>query len=315
MYPAKFDYYRASSVEEAVSLLQQHQGAKVLAGGHSLLPMMKLRLAEPSVLVDIGRVDDLRGIRHTGDGSVTIGALTTYVEIANDETLRGNAAFGALVDACALIGDVQVRNRGTIGGNLSHNDPASDLPAVALALDATLELVGPDGERSVPASEFLTGLMETALGPGELLRAVTFSGLDGSSAYEKFENPASGYAICGVAAYLGSGGPRVAVNGALDYARRLSGVESALGEGDDSAAAAHATDGLNEWDYHGRHPRRRGLPRPPDAGAHAPRAGKGALARVEDSDTGPGRPRWGGPPLVWVKFSWRNITPSNYLLG
>ncbi|MDQ4078876.1 MAG: xanthine dehydrogenase family protein subunit M [Chloroflexota bacterium] len=254
MYPAKFDYYRANSLDEALSLLQQHgENAKVLAGGHSLIPSMKLRLSQPPVLIDIGRVEDLRGIRSTGENSAWIGAMTTYAEIAADETLRNNPGFGALVDACSLIGDVQVRNCGTIGGNLSHNDPASDLPGVALALDSVLEIVGPAGENTMPASDFIVGLMETALGPADIVRAVNFQGLHGASAYEKFENSASGYAICGIAAYVDDGQVRVAVNGALDRARRLTPVEEALGNARDSqaieAAAERATEGLQEWDF------------------------------------------------------------------
>ena len=145
MYPAKFDYHRASSVDEAVWLLQEHEGAKLLAGGHSLIPSMKLRLAQPAVLVDLGAIDGLRGIESTDDGELNIGAMTTYAEIAADDRAK---SYGALHDAVSNIGDVQVRNRGTIGGNLAHNDPASDLPAVALVLDATLHVVGPDGLHS-----------------------------------------------------------------------------------------------------------------------------------------------------------------------
>ena len=178
MYPAKFDYYRATSVDEAIALLQEHgDEAKLIAGGHSLLPMMKMRLAQPATLIDLGRCDELRGLMVDRGNGVTIGAMTTYAEIAADAHVR--AEFGALADACAIIGDVQVRNRGTIGGNLSHNDPASDLPAVALALDATLTLRGPGGERSVPAEEFLVGLMTTALEPGEILVSVHFPGTVG----------------------------------------------------------------------------------------------------------------------------------------
>lgn len=250
MYPAKFDYYRASSVAEAVQLLGEHEGAKVLAGGHSLLPMMKMRLAQPPVIVDIGQVGELRGIMHNDDGSVRIGAMTTYAEIAADQQLRDS--HGALTDACAIIGDMQVRNRGTIGGNLSHNDPASDLPAVALALDATLHIAGPDGEREVSAEEMIVGLMTTALAPNELVVAVSFPATNGGSAYEKFENPASGYAICGVAAAVGAdGAARVAVNGALTHARRLSAVEQQFAnDGSDIDAAAQlAADGFQEYDF------------------------------------------------------------------
>lgn len=256
MYPAKFDYRRATSVEEAVALLQEHgEGAKVLAGGHSLIPMMKLRLAQPALLVDIGQVEGLRGIRYGDDGTLYVGAMTTYAEIAADTTLQRTRS--ALTDACGIIGDVQVRNRGTIGGNLAHNDPASDLPAVALALDASLHIVGPGGTRHLSAEEFNIGLMETALQPGELVTMVEFPEFVAGtgSAYEKFENPASGYALCGVAALLmpaadGSVGLcRVAVTGAADHAQRLTSVEEflmgeALSEESIAEAAALAGKGL-----------------------------------------------------------------------
>ena len=249
MYPAKFDYYRASSVAEAVSLLQEHDDAKVLAGGHSLIPMMKLRLAQPPVLIDLGQLSELRGISRSNDGGVRIGAMTTYAEIANADT-----GLGALTDACAIIGDRQVRNRGTIGGNLAHNDPAGDLPAVALALGAQMEAVGADGTRTISADDFIVDLLETDLKEDEVLTSISFPA-SGSSAYAKFENPASGYAICGVAAMveLADDGTvsncTVAVNGASDYAQRLSEVEDALtGQAATSeniaAAAAGAGEGL-----------------------------------------------------------------------
>lgn len=228
MYPAKFDYYRASSVAEAVSLLQEHgEDAKLLAGGHSLIPMMKLRLAQPAVLIDLGQVSALSGITSGEDGSTRIGAMCTYAEVASAGT-----GLGALTDACSIIGDRQVRNRGTIGGNLAHNDPAGDLPAVALALEAEMEAIGPDGSRTIAASDFVVDLLETDLEEGEVLTSINFPA-SGSSAYAKFENPASGYAICGVAAMveLDNGSVskcRVAVNGAADYAQRLTEVEEAL---------------------------------------------------------------------------------------
>jgi len=227
MYPAKFDYHRAGSIAEAVALLQEHgDEAKLLAGGHSLIPMMKLRLAQPAVLIDLGRVDELRGITQD-NGSVRIGAMSTYAEIASSDI-----GLDALTEACAIIGDRQVRNRGTIGGNLAHNDPAADLPAVALALEAEMEAVGPDGSRTIAAGEFIEDLLETALEENEVLTAITFP-VSGASAYAKFENPASGYAICGVAAKVEVDNGViskccVAVNGASDFAQRLSEVEDAL---------------------------------------------------------------------------------------
>lgn len=248
MYPAKFDYYRANSVAEAVSLLQQHgEGARVLAGGHSLLPLMKMRLAQPSVLIDIGRVTDLRGISARADGGARVGAMTTHTEIAASQELQ---RYQGLIDAASIIGDVQVRNRGTIGGSLAHSDPGADYPAIVLALEATINTAGPSGSRAIPADEFFVGLLATALEAGEIITSVDFpaQAANTASAYAKFENPASGYAIVGVAARVTVGDDgnarnvRVAVTGAADSASRLREVESAL-EGqpltaDNIAAAA-----------------------------------------------------------------------------
>lgn len=246
MYPAKFDYYRAGSVAEAVALLQQHRDAKVLAGGHSLIPAMKLRLATPAALVDIGNVADLKGMGMS-NGAVRVGSMTTYAEVARATKDH------ALHDCCAHVGDAQVRNRGTLGGSLAHNDPAGDMPAVALALEATVEVAGPGGVRQVPADEFLLGLFETALGDAEIVTAIHFPSGGGGSAYEKVANPASGYAIVGVAAAVSvSDGIvtkcRVALTGATDHAQRLHNVEAALegkaGSEENVSAAATATDGL-----------------------------------------------------------------------
>lgn len=234
MYPAKFDYYRANSVAEAVSLLQQHgEGARLLAGGHSLLPLMKMRLAQPSVLIDIGRITDLRGISPREDGGHRVGAMTTHAEIAASQELQG---YQVLIDAASSIGDVQVRNRGTIGGSLAHSDPGADYPAVVLALEATINTVGPNGSRAIPADEFFVGLLETALEPGEIITSVDFPPQAGNtaSAYATFENPASGYAVVGVAARVTVGADgqvqdvRVAVTGAADSASRLREVEGVL---------------------------------------------------------------------------------------
>lgn len=247
MYPAKFDYYRAGSVAEAVSLLQEHHDAKVLAGGHSLIPAMKLRLAMPAALVDIGAISDLKGMGMS-NGVVRIGAMTTYAEVARATKEH------ALHDCCANVGDAQVRNRGTIGGSLAHNDPAGDMPAVALALEAMIEVAGPGGVRQIPADEFLTGLFETTLGDAEIVTAIHIPSGAGGSAYEKVANPASGYAVAGVAAAVTvSEGvvtkARVALTGATDHAQRLRGVEAALEgqsgtEDNINAAAANAADGL-----------------------------------------------------------------------
>jgi aerobic carbon-monoxide dehydrogenase medium subunit len=232
MYSANFDYYRAGTLAEAQELLAAHPDAKLLAGGHTLLPLLKLRLAAPSAIVDIGRVAELRGItRHGGD--VRIGALTTHAELAASTDLRGAAP--ALADAAATIGDPAVRNRGTIGGNIAHGDPASDLPTVLVALGARVIAVGPKKERTIPAEEFFTGLMATALADDEIVRAVEVpaAGPGQGSAYVKFSHPASRYAVLGAAALVtvDTGvcrAARVAIGGLLPSARRAAAVEKAL---------------------------------------------------------------------------------------
>ena len=160
MFAAEFEYHRAGSVAAACELLAAHPGAKLLAGGHSLIPLLKLRLAAPAAVIDIGRIGELRGISNCG-GALRIGALTTHAEIASSDAVKSGAA--ALAEAAGLIGDPAVRNRGTIGGNVAHADPASDLPTVLIALDATFTVNGPDGERSVSAADFFQGMMATAL--------------------------------------------------------------------------------------------------------------------------------------------------------
>jgi aerobic carbon-monoxide dehydrogenase medium subunit len=199
MYPPTFDYYRAGSVDEAVALMGQH-GGKFIAGGHSLLPVMKMRLSDPGVLIDIGRIDGLRGITKSGN-SFRIGALTTHTAVAAE----GDRHFpDALKHAAGMIGDPQVRNRGTVGGNVAHADPASDLPTVFLALGATFHIAGPNGARSVAAANFFTGLFETALGENEVLTAVEVpaEGTENGSAYAKLFNPASRYAMVGACANI-----------------------------------------------------------------------------------------------------------------
>src|SRR5512140_3569794 len=169
MFPSKFEYYAPATVQEAVTLLSKNQDAKLLAGGHSLLPAMKIRLANPAVLVDIGKIPDLRGIKVSADG-ITIGALTTHAMIASSKEIA--ARCPALHEAAALIGDLQVRNRGTVGGSLSHADPGADYPAVMLALGAEMKAVGPQGERTIKADDFFTGLLTTALKPDEVLTEI-----------------------------------------------------------------------------------------------------------------------------------------------
>jgi carbon-monoxide dehydrogenase medium subunit len=232
MYPSSFDYYRARSLADAQQLMTAHPGAKLLAGGHSLVPLLKLRLAAPSAVIDIGRISELRGI--TRDGSlVRIGALTTHAELAGSSDLR--AAAPALAEAAASVGDPAVRNRGTIGGNVAHADPASDLPIVLVALDARMIASGPKGERTIPADRFFTGIMSTALADDEIVVAVQVpaAGRGEGSAYEKFPHPASRYAVLGAAAHVtvkdgACSAARVALGGLLPSARRAPAVEQAL---------------------------------------------------------------------------------------
>ena len=188
MYPAQTTYHRAGSVAEAVQLLADNEGAKVLAGGHSLIPMMKLRLATPAVLVDIGHIGALKGIE-AGDGGLSIGALTTFAEIAASDLVKQHAPL--LAEAAALVGDPTVRNRATIGGNVSHGDPQSDSPTVLTALGATLNVTGPGGDRSIAVADFPTGLLENALSEDEVLTSVSVPSLPAGSgsAYCKFPHP------------------------------------------------------------------------------------------------------------------------------
>lgn len=197
MYPPKFEYYRAGSVDEAVTLIGQH-GGKFIAGGHSLLPVMKMRLADPGVLIDIGRIDGLRGITKE-DGRFKIGALTTHATVAAADDRQFPQA---LKHAAGMIGDPQVRNRGTVGGNVAHADPSSDLPTVFLALGATFHTAGANGPRTIHAANFFTGLFETALGEHEVLTAVEVpaEAVETGSAYAKLFNPASRYAMVGACA-------------------------------------------------------------------------------------------------------------------
>ena len=232
MYAPSFDYYRARSVADAHQLLAAHPGAKLLAGGHSLVPLLKLRLAAPSALVDIGRIAELRGISRQGD-VIRIGALTTHAELAASADLRHAAP--ALADAAGMVGDPAVRNRGTIGGNIAHADPASDLPTVLVALDARMVASGPGGERTIPAGEFFTGIMTTALAEEEILTAIQLpaSSPGQGSAYEKFAHPASRYAVLGVAACITvangtCSAARIAIGGLLPHARRAQAAERAL---------------------------------------------------------------------------------------
>jgi carbon-monoxide dehydrogenase medium subunit len=232
MYAPDFAYYRAGSVAEAGALLQQHPGAKLLAGGHSLIPLLKLRLATPAALIDIGRIAELRGIS-VADGRVRIGALTTHAALAASSELGEHCP--ALAQAAGVVGDPAVRNRGTIGGNVAHADPASDLPTVLLALDATIVVTGGGGDRRIAAADFFEGMMMTALGEHDILTAIEVPTAPAGQgqAYEKFSHPASRYAVVGVAAAVTLGGgsvtsAAVALGGLVPVATRAVSVEGAL---------------------------------------------------------------------------------------
>ena len=234
MIAQKFDYVVASSLGDAVNLLQKHGGrAKILAGGHSLIPMMKLRLAAPEFLIDIGRIPELSYIKED-TAKIRIGALTTHHAINTSEIVRSR--LSALADAAGLIGDIQVRNKGTIGGSIAHSDPAADYPASILAFDATIVTLGPQGERQIPASKFFVDMMTTALDHNEIIREVQFPVKQGMirSAYLKMGQKASGFAICGVAAVLESeasgmtSNAAIGVTGVASHAFRASKTEARL---------------------------------------------------------------------------------------
>ncbi|MCL6636426.1 MAG: xanthine dehydrogenase family protein subunit M [Alicyclobacillus sp.] len=253
MIPKAFAYERAHSVAEAVDLLQQAGGAaKLLAGGHSLLPLMKLRLSAPAKLIDISRLDELRGVSVVGE-RLFVGALTTHHQVATHPLVCQH--LPVLAEAAAQIGDPQVRNRGTVGGNLAHADAASDLPAVALALEAQLHVQSPAGDEVFAAEDFFLGPLVTALPEYGVLRAVSFAlpPSGARSCYSKFPHPASGYAVVGVAAVVAVGArgtvefARVAVTGAADVPYRARAVEAVLlGQPPQPevlrAAAGHAAD-------------------------------------------------------------------------
>ena len=256
MYPDEFDYYGADSVGEALDLLDEYSGAEteLLAGGHSLLPAMKTGLSSPDVLIDISGIDAMHGIETDGD-TLSIGPMTRYSDLVESDAVAEHAP--ALADAVQQVGDVQVRNRGTIGGNLAHADPAADLPGAALASDATLMVEGADGERSIPADDFFFGMYTTDVGSDELLTRVEVPSADGGvGAYAKKPSPSSGYAMVGVAALLDTDdgtveSVRVGANGVMDHGVRLGPVEDALAGGSLDAdaiatAAGRAGDDLDE---------------------------------------------------------------------
>ncbi len=234
MIPGAFDYFAPRTLEEAFELLSEHgDDAKLLAGGHSLLPLMKLRLAAPRVLVDLGRIGDLAYVRDEGD-EIVIGAMATHAAIEHSELLRRRAPLLAMT--AAEIGDVQVRNRGTLGGSLVHADPAADYPAAVLALEAQFTLASRSGQRTVPSSDFFVDLLTTAAQPGEILTEIRFAADGGhsGSAYCKLHQPASGFALVGVAARvrLDAKGKceaaSVGVTGVASKAYRAAQVEKVL---------------------------------------------------------------------------------------
>jgi aerobic carbon-monoxide dehydrogenase medium subunit len=249
MYAPEFDYYRASSVAEAVNLLRKYPGAKLLAGGHSLIPLLKLRLASPPVVIDIGRIGELKEITVSND-TIRIGALTTHAELASSPVI--SELCPALAEAAAQIGDPAVRNRGTIGGNVAHADPASDLPTVLAALGARFGITGPDGNRTEDAGRFFQGMMTTVLGEHDILTSIEFPAKSAGQgmAYAKFTHPASRYAVIGVAALLTKRDGKctaasVALGGLVPMPLRAASVEKALvGQTLSTDVIANATNQL-----------------------------------------------------------------------
>lgn len=240
MIPAEFEYARAGSVDDAIELLGRDEEAKLLAGGHSLIPALRLRIARPTLLVDIGRLDELRYVREDGDG-VAIGALTRHAELVHDPLLVKRCAV--LQSAAATIGDPQVRHRGTIGGSVAHGDPASDLGTVLLTLDAELVARGPDGERTIAAADFFVGPFSTALGQGELLTEIRVPAVE-AGAYLKYVRRAQDWATVAVAAARVDGGVRVGLASMGPTPLRARGVEEALAGGASAAdAATRAAEG------------------------------------------------------------------------
>ena len=251
MYAAEFDYVRVSSIEEAISLKGANDDSSLLAGGHSLIPAMKLRLSTPQKLIDISGLDQLKKISKNGS-HISIGALCTHKQCAESDIIQSNCP--ALSDAAAVIGDPHVRNKGTLGGALAHSDPQADYPGVVLALDATVVAQGSDGERTIAASDYFTGLWETSLGEGELLTEIRIpvNSMNANSCYVKFPQPASRYPYVGCGVSLSSNNGtcsdiRVGFSGVGEWAFRDSGVESTLkGQPLNDSTIASAADKATE---------------------------------------------------------------------
>ncbi len=242
MIPAAFDYKRAESAEEAISLISEYgDDAKFLAGGHSLLPLMKLRLAQPTMLIDIGRLTDLSYIRDTGN-HIAIGALTRHMDIENSPLLAEHAPL--LAHAASHVGDAQVRHRGTIGGSIAHADPASDLPATTLALGATYTAQGPNGTRTIAAKDFYLGFLESALAPDEVLTEIQIPKMNGAGwNFQKFNRRAQDWAIVGVAAWVRGTESGIALVNMGSTPILATSVTTALANGatiDDAAKLASA---------------------------------------------------------------------------
>ncbi len=242
MIPAAFDYEVAESVEHALGLLGSDPDARVLAGGHSLVPALKLRISRPSKLVDIGRLADLAYVRDAGS-SIAIGALATHAVVKGDPLLQEHCPI--VSTTAGKVGDPQVRHRGTIGGSLAHGDPASDLPTVMLALGAEMVIHGPGGERTVAASDFFTGVFQTAVGHGELLTEIRVPRLGAAGcSYVKYHRRAQDWATVGVAAVVREGAATVVLTNMGGTPLRAAAVEEALAGGASAQdAAAHAADG------------------------------------------------------------------------
>ncbi|WP_414471069.1 FAD binding domain-containing protein [Microvirga sp. M2] len=229
-----FEYHRPTSVQQAADLASRFEEAKFLAGGHTLLPTMKLRLAAPADLIDLGQIAELRGIERAGD-AITIGAMMKHAEVANSADIR--AAIPALAELAELIGDPHVRNRGTMGGSVANNDPSADYPAACLALNATIVT----GKRTIPADDFFQGIFTTALDEGEIITSISFP-IPSRAGYAKFRNPASRYALVGVFVAQHADGVRVAVTGAgSNGVFRVPDMEAALNRN----FAVEALDGIS----------------------------------------------------------------------